>query len=65
MSNHNQDSFTSAGTNIDEVKRKNAQSGLSYNEIKEILVKTGGYGTASYSDTNNEEIKQKNKPPLQ
>lgn len=29
--------FTSAGTDIEEVKRRNAQAGLSYNEVKKIL----------------------------
>ncbi|RBW69247.1 gamma-type small acid-soluble spore protein [Bacillus taeanensis] len=32
--------FTVAGTNIDEVKQLNAQSGLSYNQVKEVLAKT-------------------------
>jgi hypothetical protein len=31
--------FTISGTNIEEVKQKNAQSGLSYNEAKELLAK--------------------------
>ncbi len=34
------DTFASSGTNIDEVKRKNAQSGLSYNQVKELLAKS-------------------------
>ena len=34
MTNHNEAQFTSAGTNINEVKRKNAEGGLSYNEVK-------------------------------
>ncbi|MDN3018778.1 hypothetical protein V7161_22640 [Neobacillus drentensis] len=29
--------FTAAGTDIEEVKRLNAQSGLSYNEVKQLL----------------------------
>jgi hypothetical protein len=29
--------FTVAGTDIDEVKRLNSQSGLSYNEVKRRL----------------------------
>ncbi len=49
--------FTVAGTNIDEVKKLNAQSGLSFNEVYELLAKTGGKGTSIYSDTNKEEIK--------
>ncbi|ETT87937.1 gamma-type small acid-soluble spore protein [Viridibacillus sp. FSL R5-0477] len=60
MDNNNGGNFTSAGTDIDEVKRKNAEFGLSYNEIKAVLAKTGGLGTAKYSDTNSEEVKSKN-----
>lgn len=56
----NHDTFTVVGTNIDEVKRQNEQSGLSYNEIKELLAKTtGGRGTGIYSDTDVEEVKMK------
>lgn len=52
--------LTTAGTDIDEVKRLNAQSGMSYNEVKEYLAKTmGGRGTSVYSDTNVEEVKKK------
>ncbi|GIN87985.1 hypothetical protein J6TS2_43710 [Heyndrickxia sporothermodurans] len=55
------EAFTVTGTNIDEVKRANAQSGMSYNEVKEWMAKTnGGHGTAIYSDTDVEEIKRKN-----
>ena len=32
---NNQDSYTVAGTNIDEVKRQNERSGMSYNEVKQ------------------------------
>ncbi|MCA0984234.1 hypothetical protein LCL89_09275 [Halobacillus yeomjeoni] len=31
--------LTSAGTDIDEVKRLNQQSGLSYNQVKDLLAK--------------------------
>ena len=48
---------TVSGTDIGEVKRKNAASGLSYNEVKEMLVKTGGHGTSAYSDTTSKKIK--------
>ncbi|MEG0259521.1 MAG: gamma-type small acid-soluble spore protein [Lysinibacillus sp.] len=48
--NNNEEKYTAAGTNIDEVKRENAASGLSYNEVKEMLAKTGGQNTAIYSD---------------
>ncbi|MFP3916492.1 gamma-type small acid-soluble spore protein [Lysinibacillus telephonicus] len=56
--------FTVAGTDIEEVKRKNAQSGLSYKEVLEMLAKRGGHNTAQFSDTNSEEIKRKIQPPL-
>ena len=49
---------TWSGTDIEEVKQKNEASGLSYNEVKEILAKTGGHGTAVYSDTNTEQVKK-------
>lgn len=56
MKEHNgqsEDSFSIVGTNIDEVKRLNANSGMSYNEVKEWIAKqSGGHGTASYSNTN-------------
>lgn len=60
MENNNQKKFTEAGTDIMDVKRQNAESGLTYNEVKEILAKTAGTGTAAYSDTNIEEVKKKN-----
>ncbi|WP_285858637.1 hypothetical protein [Neobacillus niacini] len=31
--------YTIAGTDIEEVKRLNSQSGLSYNEVKQLLAK--------------------------
>ena len=34
------DGFTISGTNIADVKRQNEHSGLTYNEIKEVLAKT-------------------------
>ncbi|HEU5139775.1 MAG TPA: gamma-type small acid-soluble spore protein [Bacillales bacterium] len=53
--------FTQAGTNIDAVKRQNERSGMSYNEVEELLAKTtGGHGTGIYSDTNVEAVKRKN-----
>ncbi|WP_316568843.1 gamma-type small acid-soluble spore protein [Neobacillus sp. YIM B06451] len=58
----NKKNFTSVGTDIEEVKRLNAQSGLSYNEVKALLVKTGGKGTAMYSDTDVEEVKRQIHP---
>lgn len=52
--------FTVAGTDIEEVKRKNAQSGLFYKEVYEMLAKTGGKNTKIYTDTNPETIKDEN-----
>lgn len=60
MKSNSQKKFTEAGTDIMEIKRQNEESGLTYNEVKEILAKTGGTGTAIYSDTNMEEVKKKN-----
>ncbi|WP_040208681.1 hypothetical protein [Neobacillus jeddahensis] len=31
--------LTKVGTDIEEVKRLNSQSGLSYNQVKEVLAK--------------------------
>lgn len=57
----NNKKYTVAGTDIDEVKRKNAQSGMSYNEVKAWLVKTtGGHGTSVYSDTDPKDIRKEN-----
>ncbi len=60
----NQRKTTSVGTDINEVKRLNAESGLSYNEVKALLAKTGGKGTALYSNTDVEEVKRKNSPSI-
>ena len=54
---------TVSGTDIAEVKRKNAASGLSYNEVKEMLTKTGGHGTSVYSDTNAWQVKNEIQSP--
>ncbi|KOS59936.1 gamma-type small acid-soluble spore protein [Lysinibacillus agricola] len=58
MTDHNEAQFTSAGTDINEVKRKNVEAGLSYNEVKKLLAQNGGVGTKVYSDTDTEEVKQ-------
>lgn len=60
MNGDNEKQLTSSGTDINEVKRQNAASGLSYNEVKELLARSGGKGTAIYSDTNSDEIKMEN-----
>lgn len=57
-----QHAYTVAGTNIDEVKRKNAASGMSYKEVMEYLAKTGGKNTKRFSDTNVEEVKRQIHP---
>ena len=62
MTNRNEGK-TVSGTDIGEGKRKNAASGLSYNEVKEILAKTGGHGTSVYSDTNIEQVKNQIQSP--
>lgn len=60
--NQNNDQYTVVGTNIDEVKRLNAQSGLSYNEVKELLARTTGVrGKTINSNTNFKESKINNK----
>ncbi len=51
--------LTSAGTDIEAVKKANANSGLSYNEVKALLAENGGASTAKYSDTDVEEVKEK------
>jgi gamma type small acid-soluble spore protein len=55
------DHIASSGTNIDAVKRQNERSGMTYNEVKQLLAQTtGGHGTWIYSDTNINEVKRKN-----
>ena len=50
--------YTNVGTDIELVKQKNENSGMSYNEVKEYLARTtGGHGTAKYSTTNMAEVK--------
>lgn len=51
--------FTKAGTDIEEVKRLNANSGLSYNQVKALIAREmGGRGTAVFSTTDLEEVKR-------
>lgn len=52
----NPSKYTTAGTNIDEVKRENENSGLSYNEAMELIAKTGGTGTHSYKNSTNKDV---------
>jgi len=55
---NDQPQYTVSGTDIEEVKRKNAEAGLSYKEVLELLVKMGGKNTGMYSNTNVEEVKR-------
>jgi tryptophanyl-tRNA synthetase len=38
--------YTEAGTDIEKVKQQNANSGMSYNEVKEYLAKTMAQNTS-------------------
>jgi hypothetical protein len=58
--NDKNEEFAALDTDIEEVKRKNADSGLSYKEVLEVLARTGGHGTAAYSDTDIEQVKRNN-----
>ncbi|MBM7570538.1 gamma-type small acid-soluble spore protein [Aquibacillus albus] len=50
--------FTVSGTNIDDVKKKNQHSGMSYNEAKEYIARTtGGHNTNKFSNTNAEQVR--------
>lgn len=45
--------FTESGTNVDDVKRNNERSGMTYNEVKELLAKTiGSQYDGNYSEIN-------------
>jgi hypothetical protein len=39
--------YTEVGTDIEKVKQQNANSGMSYNEVKEYLVKTRAQNSTS------------------
>ena len=54
--NTNSSKYTTAGTNINEVKQENENSGLSYNEVMELIAKTGGTGTHIYKDPTNKDV---------
>ena len=54
------ESYTVSGTNIEEVKRNNENSGLTYTQVKELLAKTTGTQDAgNYSQTEIAAIKRK------
>lgn len=62
MENNQQrnEAYTVSGTNIEEVKRNNANSGLTYNQVKELLAKKfGTTDPAYYSQTEIAAIKRK------
>ena len=48
--------YTKAGTDIDEVKRLNAASGLSYNEVKTLLAQTSEVKKINEVPTYNESL---------
>lgn len=59
MKTNNGKNLTEVGTDIDEVKHLNANSGMSYNEAKAWIARnTGGFGTSAYSNTDPEEVKR-------
>lgn len=58
-----QNQYTVSGTDIEEVKRKNAASGMSYKEVMEYLASTGGKKTKMFSDTNVDEVKKQTQHP--
>ncbi len=54
-----QATFSESGTNVDEVKRNNANSGMTYNEVKKVLANTiGNLDEGSYSQTDIANVKQ-------
>ena len=59
MENDDEKLFTSAGTDINEVKRKNAESGLSYREVLQMLARNN---VKYRNNVNGEEI-SKEFPP--
>ena len=48
--------YTKAGTDIEEVKRLNAASGLSYNEVKALLAQSSEMNKVNEVPTFNENI---------
>lgn len=56
-----QGAFTESGTNIADVKRNNENSGLTYNEVKEVLAqKTGNSDAGNYSQTDIKNVQKNN-----
>ncbi|MFC4557748.1 hypothetical protein ACFO3D_05940 [Virgibacillus kekensis] len=49
----------------EEILEQSRRSGLTYNEAKEFIARTSvGRGTNIYSDTNAQEVKQKNEQSM-
>lgn len=54
-------SYTQSGTDIEEVKRNNANSGLTFNEVKQLIAKTVGSEQAEFGSEPNIQNQQKKK----
>lgn len=54
-------SYTQSGTDIEEVKRNNANSGLTFNEVKQLIAKTVGSEQAEFGSEPNFQKHQKKK----
>ncbi|MGG0658065.1 gamma-type small acid-soluble spore protein [Rummeliibacillus pycnus] len=59
--NYKRDGFTVVGTDINEVKRKNVESGMSYNGKKAKLEKTNSQSKAINSVIHPNKVKTENK----
>ena len=59
MGNESEKLFTSAGTDINEVKRQNAASGMSYREVLEMLVQKNQYPKNNLEEFSKETNPQK------
>ncbi|WP_019413739.1 hypothetical protein [Paenisporosarcina sp. TG20] len=56
-----QGTYTKSGTNIEEVKRNNAHSGLTYNEIEQLIAeKIGRQDAEIASEQDFTNLKKKN-----
>ncbi|WP_017380688.1 hypothetical protein [Paenisporosarcina sp. TG-14] len=56
-----QGTFTKSGTNITDVKSKNEQSGMTYNQVKNVLANTtGNKDEGNYSQTDIANVKKNN-----
>lgn len=49
MEEKNKRSYTATGTNIEDVKKKNEYSGLTYSQVKQLLAKTVGSHDAEFA----------------